>query len=52
VSPASPALTPHLLPHLGLGKATGQAAFTGLLHRLDPEALAQALAAIFLETGP
>ncbi|TFU27609.1 transposase family protein, partial [Thermus tengchongensis] len=41
---------PHLLPHLGLRKPPGHTALTGLLHRLDPEALAQALAAVFPET--
>ncbi|WP_234554125.1 transposase family protein [Thermus caliditerrae] len=41
---------PHLLPHLGLRKPPGHTALTELLHRLDPEALAQALAAVFPET--
>ncbi|TFU26366.1 transposase family protein [Thermus tengchongensis] len=41
---------PHLLPHLGLRKPPGHTALTGLLHRLDPQASAQALAAVFPET--
>ncbi|GAA6756960.1 hypothetical protein Thermus77420_24370 [Thermus thalpophilus] len=38
---------PHLLPHLGLRKAPGHTALTQLLHRLDPKALAEALAKVF-----
>ncbi|WP_240695534.1 transposase family protein [Thermus tengchongensis] len=43
---------PHLLPHLGLRKPPGHTALTGLLHRLDPQALAQALVPVFPETEP
>ncbi|WP_051906154.1 hypothetical protein [Thermus tengchongensis] len=45
-----PRAHPHLLPHLGLRKPPGHTALTELLHRLDPQASAQALAAVFPET--
>ncbi|MFN4253326.1 hypothetical protein, partial [Deinococcus sp.] len=42
---------PHLLPLLGLRRAPGHYALTTLLHRLDPQALREALARAFPEVS-